>query len=980
MPSGKLLICVTFFFIIAHFATGQEVTPLINYVDPMIGTGGHGHTFPGASMPFGMVQLSPDTRLEGWDGCSGFYGSDTVVYGFSHTHLSGTGCSDYGDILFMPVTGEVSLANYGYRSSIHTDIKREHAFPGFYHVWLDRYRISVDLTASLRAGFQRYTFPSTEKPSVIIDLRHRDKVLESSLRVVSSMEIEGMRVSEAWADKQTLYFVARFSRPFNTCYVNTLKGFAKDGIEILGDSLIARLNFSAGGDTQLLIKVGISAVSIDGARRNLDTEIPDWDFDAVRKKAENEWIKELGKVEVAGGTIQQKKVFYTALYHSFLCPNLYSDVDGRYRGRDLKIHTASGFNYYTVFSLWDTYRAAHPLYALVQPQRDNDFIRTFLKQYEEGGLLPVWELSANETNCMIGYHAVPVITDAWVKGIRNFDATVALAAMKHSAEQDTRGLNFYKSKGYIPGDKEGESVSKTLEYSYDDWCISQFAKSLGKTEDYNTYIRRAQYYRNIFDPSTGFMRAKMNETWASPFDPSEVNFNFTEANSWQYSFGVPQDISGLIKLQGGSVKFSEKLDVMFSADTKTTGREQSDISGMIGQYAHGNEPSHHMAYLYDYAGQPWKTQELVHKICSELYSDERDGLCGNEDCGQMSSWFVFSAMGFYPVTPGSVNYAIGTPFFPEVRIKTASGKIFTITARNLNAKNIYIQSATLNGKIYGKCYITHADLLSGGVLNFVMGPAPNKSWGSKPGQFPVSSIIDQQITPVPAFTYGKKNFTDSTVIRIAAQPGCRVYFTTDGSEPTIHSSVWSAPLTITSTTVINAFSSQEGRPESFRISAIFRKIPKDRKIELLNPYSAQYTGGGELALIDGEKGSTNFRTGAWQGYEGLDMAVIVDLGGIQPVHSLSAEFLQDQRSWIFMPLDVTFLVSDDGKQFAAAGQIVNDLPSNREEPTIKEFTLAVPFLKTRYIKVVAKNRGICPDWHPGAGSKAWIFADEITIE
>ena len=959
----------------------QQTKPLTDYVNPLIGTGGHGHTFPGASLPFGMVQLSPDTRLDGWDACSAYYGTDTLIYGFSHTHLSGTGCSDYGDILVMPVTGNVSLANYGYRSGFHPTAQGEEAKAGYYKVTLDKYHIKAELTATKRAGFHRYTFPAAKNAGIVIDLKHRDKVLESSLRIISSTEVEGMRVSQAWAQRQIVYFVARFSKPFTSCRINNQDETVSAGEEIKYDSIISCFSFPTDENEKILVKVGLSAVSCDGARKNLDAEIPGWDFDKTVNDASLAWNNELGKINVEGCTADQKIIFYTALYHAFLTPNLYMDVDGNYRGRDLKVHQADNFNYYTVFSLWDTFRAAHPLYTLTEPERDNDFIRTFLRQYEEGGMLPVWELSGNETDCMIGYHAVPVIVDAYLKGIRDFDSDEALEAMKHSAEQDRFGLKYYRSQGFIPGDKESESVSRTLEYCYDDWCIAQMAKSIGKDDDYKTYIQRAQYYKNIFDPSTGFMRAKMNNIWYSPFDPAEVNFNYTEANAWQYSFYVPQDMDGFMTLYGGREKFAEKLDAMFAAESKTTGREQSDIRGMIGQYAHGNEPSHHLAYLYDYAGQPWKTQELVHRICKDLYTNARDGLCGNEDCGQMSAWYVLSAMGFYPLTPGSSVYAIGSPLFPMVSIHVANEKTFTIKAEGLNENNFYIQSAKLNGVPYSKSYITHSDILNGGELTFTMGPVPNKDWGSHPGDFPFSSINDDLISPVPSILQGKKNFADTTTVSLTVpMKEEKIYYTLDGSEPSLQSPVYQQPILLDKTTTLKAFACVPGLAESFRITTVFRKIPKNRKITLKTKYSPQYTAGGDMALIDFERGSDDFRTGSWQGYEGVDIDAIVDLGGKQPIHSLNAGFLQDEQSWIFFPVEVTFFLSDDGKNFRYAGSLKDDIPETREGSIIKDFTVKVNGVSARYVRMVARNRGICPPWHPGASNKAWIFADEIEIE
>lgn len=959
-------------------ASGQSFSPA-DYVNPMIGTGGHGHTFPGVSVPFGMVQLSPDTRLDGWDGCSAYHNSDTVIYGFSHTHLSGTGCSDYGDILLMPVRGVVKLAGYGYASPFKKS--EEHALPGYYSVWLEKYGIRAELTATARTGMHRYTYPASDAAGIVLDLVHRDQVLESGVKVISNTEIEGFRVSRAWAPRQMVYFVARFSKPFSSFTIESDEMALQDVKEANGKNIRALFRFSTNNNETVVVKVGISGVSMEGARKNLDAENEGWDFDLIRAKAMKAWNVELGKILVEDGTPAQMKVFYTALYHTMLQPNVYSDVDGRYRGRDLKIHEADNFDYYTVFSLWDTYRAAHPLYTLVDQKRTVDFIKTFIRQYEEGGALPVWELSSNETGCMIGYHAVPVIADAYLKGITGFDAEKALEAMKHSAELDHLGLKHYKSKGYIPADQEGESVSKTLEYAYDDWCIAMMAKAMGKEDDYRTYIKRAQNYKNLFDRSTGFMRAKLNETWFSPFDPSEVNFNYTEANAWQYSFYVPHDLEGLMILLGGRERFSQKLDALFSADSKTTGRDQADISGLIGQYAHGNEPSHHMAYLYDYAAEPWKSQELVHRICKEFYLDQPDGLIGNEDCGQMSSWFVFSAMGFYPVTPGAGLYAIGTPLFPDATISLENGKKFRIRANSLNENNFYIQSATLNGKPYSRCYLLHSDIMKGGELVFNMGAEPNKAWGIGAGGFPFTRISDQLITPVPAVQKGERTFIDSTIVSLSSPvSGTIIHYTLDGKEPTLKSGKYFRPFIFRKSTTLKAFAFKQGVPPSNVITAEFVRIPGNRKITLKTGWSGQYAAGGDVALINGIRGGENFRTGTWQGYEGDDVEAVVDLGSAQPVKSVSLGALQDQDSWIFMPEKVLFSYSADGVNFTEMGSVSNDTDAHAPGSVQREFTMNFKQVNARYIRVVAKNRGVCPSWHLGAGKKAWIFVDEITIE
>jgi predicted alpha-1,2-mannosidase len=955
----------------------QKQSGLTGLVNPFIGSGGHGHTFPGASVPFGMVQLSPDTRLEGWDGCSAYHASDSIIYGFSHTHLSGTGCSDYGDILFMPVTGDGTLGNYGYSSDF--DPATETASPGYYAVTLVRNKVYAELTATARCGFHRYTFSGTGKTGIVVDLKHRDKVLESGMKIVSDTEVEGYRISEAWAKRQIVYFVARFSRPFSAWSVEYGQERSSVKKEFTGDSLRGLFTFSSRGE-KILVKVGISAVSTEGARKNLVAEIPGWDFDAIVQNAARAWNKELSKITVDGGTKDQLITFYTALYHTMLCPNLYMDVDGRYRGRDLSVHTADHFDYYTVFSLWDTYRAAHPLFTILEQKRTNDFINTFIRQYQEGGMIPVWELSGNETGCMIGYHSVAVIADAWMKGIRGYDQQKAFEAMKHSALEDHLGLMYFKTLGYIPADQEGESVSKTLEYAYDDWCISQMARGLGLPEDYALFAGRAQFYKNLYDPSTGFMRAKENSTWFSPFDPFEVNFNYTEANAWQYSFYVPQDLSGLMSMMGGRQAMSAKLDALFSADIFTTGRDQADISGLIGQYAHGNEPSHHMAYLYDYTAEPWKTQALVHRICRDFYRNDRDGLIGNEDCGQMSAWYVFSALGFYPVTPGSGLYAIGTPLFPVASIRLESGKTFVIKAEGVSEKNMYIQSATLNNAPYARCYLTHEDLMKGGELDLVMGPEPGKGWGSSEGDFPVSAISDPLIMPVPAVDHGEATFVDSTLVSLSSPvPGAVIRYTLDGTEPNSRSEIFKTPIPVSTTTTLKAYASGEGLPESRVIEARFVKIPMNRRITIAYPYAPQYSAGGDLALVNFIRGGENFRTGNWQGYEGVDLDATIDLGEVQHVTTVSAGFLQDQDSWIFYPAEIQVWVSDDGKEFR---MIFVTVPEAIRDPEVRIRNFRAQFdpIDTRYVRLVAKNSGICPPWHPGAGKKAWLFCDEIVIE
>lgn len=970
-------------------------TPLIDYVNPLVGTDFHGHTFPGAAAPFGMVQLSPDTRLDTWDGCSGYHYSDSIIFGFSHTHLSGTGCSDYGDILLVPVNNYLSetLDNNEYKSPFSHD--GEKASPGYYEVFLEKPRTKVELTVGDRIGMHRYTFPDKTAPQIIIDLKHRDILLESFITNESKTVVSGLRRSKAWSEDQSVYFYIEFSQP--------LKNYKAFGNE--GALLTFKPQKRASGNV-IQAKIGISSVSVANARENLHSEMAEgnWDFEALKRTTEQKWENYLSKIDVrsSSASVEKLRTFYTALYHTAISPNIYSDVNGEYRGMDRQVHKADGFTRYTVFSLWDTFRALHPLFTIIERERTLDFMKTFQSIYDEGGKLPIWELSGWETDCMIGYNSVSVIADALAKGITDFDVEKMFDAMVASSLKKEYGLNFFREDGLVLADKEHESVSKTLEYAYDDWCVAQVAKYLNKDTLYRQYTRSALYYRNIFDSQSGFMRPRLDGRWLTPFRPEEVNNHFTEANSWQYSFFVPQDIEGHIALLEGDSLYCDKLDRLFSASDKTSGRTQVDITGLIGQYAHGNEPSHHIPYLYAFAGQPWKTQQRVREIMKEMYSSAPDGLCGNEDCGQMSAWYVLSAIGLYSVTPGTQVMVFGSPIFDIVDIRLENGKSFVINS--INAENPseihaaartsstagygaetwidhapYIQAVTLNGKDYSSSWIDFRDILSGGTLNFALGGKPEKSFGSRYEDRPHSSLTSESFVVNPWFEMENTIFHDSVEVRISsAKPYDRIFYSINGEK----FAPYAGPLTIKEKTAISAYAEDSQGNRSFTSSTSLYKTNNALSIELMNEYNPQYNAGGPEGLIDGKRGTPNWRTGGWQGYQATDFTAVIDLRTPRQISKISAGFCQDARSWIWMPRYVEFAISDDGINFTAIGHIDNKV--DPQDYTVQTQDLTLDLSKDhpscRYIKVFARNFGTIPSWHLGAGEEGFIFIDEVVVE
>lgn len=947
---------------------------LSDYVNPFIGTGGHGHTFPGPVLPFGMVQLSPDTRIDGsWDGCSGYHYSDEYIYGFSHTHLSGTGCSDYGDIALLPFDAKINPveSQTDWLKLKHSfNHKNEKAKAGYYAVKMDN-NIMTELTCGQRFGMHKYSFPKKSTPGLLVKITHRDKTIASDLKVIDNYRLEGYRRSEAWAKDQHIYFVIEFSSPLTQGYAQGFGGNnGEEGIDYMN------FTFKELKGKPLFVKVGISNVSIEGARNNLKSECTTWNFDEVKNHAAQEWNRALGKIEI-GADEAKSILFYTALYHCMIHPSLASDADGKYRGRDNQIHEATGFNYYSVFSLWDTFRGLHPLFTITDKKRTGDFIQTFLKQYEQGGRLPVWELSSNETDCMIGYHSVSVIVDAYMKGIRNFDQQLALKAMINSANFNHLGLPAYNEKLFLEVEDEHESVSKTLEYSYNNWCIATFAKAINENKIADEFYLRSKSWMNLFDSKTGFIRPRSNGMYAQPFDPFEVNNNYTEANAWQYTFFVPHDLKNLIAASNGEKNFEKKLDELFSAKTQTTGRQQADITGLVGQYAHGNEPSHHMAYLYNYIGKSYKTQEKINYILENFYKNAPDGLIGNEDCGQMSAWYVLSAIGFYPVCPGDVNYAAGNPQFTDVYFHLENNTSTHIKTNNISVSNIYLDANSPR-------FLTHEELNGGKEIVFNKTNQPTEK---DKNAIPITAV-ENQFVKSPLIVSESKTFRRNALVSITGEPNQKIkYSLCNSSNEKIDSSnakEYLTPFQITKSSYISAYAIDEKGNHSKIVQSYLHCIPHDYTITIKSKYNPQYTAGGDAGIIDGLKGDENWRKGGWQGYQAQDFECIVDMNAVKSFQSVTSSYLQDARAWIFMPTQVSYEISKDGVQWESIGTVKNDVSEYDEKTQIKafEFTNASP-LTGRYIRVKAKNFGRLPVGHIGYGmeaDQAFIFIDEIEIK
>lgn len=955
----------------------------VTLVNPFVGTGGHGHTFPGATAPFGMIQLSPDTRHEGWDGCSGYHYSDSVIYGFSHTHLSGTGVPDYCDLLIVPQSGKKAKVVPGYEDSKGFGSTFSHntevAKPGYYEVYLKDDAIKAQMTTSERAGIHQYTFQrEKDKKFILIDFDHRDDLIFAEYILDDKKHISGQRISKSWAEEQHFYFDLEFSiEPSKIKRVSN-----KHGHKLL-------IEFPKQTKT-LKIAIGISQVDEAGALKNRQTELDGFNFNKTRALTRVKWQKELSKIKISSEDREKASIFYTALYHCFIAPNLASDVDGRYRGHDQKIHELKeGEHHYTVFSLWDTYRTLHPLFTLIQPERTEEFIRTMLRIYDQRNDLPVWELASCETECMIGYHSVSAISDAYLKGYNDFDTTKALEAMVHTSKLDEYAKKEYATQGFISSDQEAESVSKTLEYAYDDFCIRQMAKKMGRMDLFKEYHKRSLNFVNLYDPSTKFMRARRGAQWFGPFNPIEVNFNYTEANSWQYSLYAPHNVPVLASLMGGKDSLETWLDRLFAAESDLIGRHQVDITGLIGQYAHGNEPSHHMAYLYNYTNAPEKTQLYVDQILNELYTIQPDGLSGNEDCGQMSAWYVMSALGLYPIAPGNTNYQMGRPLFKKAEIKLPKKKKLSIEAPNNSVSAKYVKEVSFNTTKVNDTEIDHNQIKTGGTLLFEMSDRPVSTPNNDISR--EDSLLRTDFVPTPFIATEQRIFEDSIVIKIGSSKinnlKQRLYFS-------INNGVWQYyihPFTIHETSTVSVKASRfphvSDIPRNAKIApywspivkSLFSKRDPSVSLKLETQYANQYAASGPNTLIDGVRGGADFRTGDWQGYFGKDLNAVVSFEEARELTSIGISCIRDIKSWIFFPERIGMSYSLDGINFTALPDLTyNEATTDDYEPKTKAcIRKFIPPTKIKYIKYKIYNPGKCPSWHLGSGNDSWIFLDEF---
>ena len=972
------MIIITLLFGLTSAA--QEATwTSIKDINPFIGTGGHGHTHPSAQAPFGMIQLGPNTRYDGWDGCGGYHFTDSAVYGFTCTHLSGTGVSDYGDLLLLPYSSPRKEGDH-----IAFDKSSELAKAGYYSVTLDD-GTRIEATAGDRVGILHIQFPEGGDPGIMVDLNFRDRVLEKSFEATGIGEWQGRRISESWARQQHFYFGLNITaRPDTAIELD-------DGVYWIP---------MPEGTRETTVRIGMSGTSEKGAWTNAVAELTNHNFESLQKETEQKWEKELAKSKVISSSVDDRTIFATALYHAYSVPNLWSDVDGSYRGADNQIHSDTVNRHYTVYSLWDTYRTAHPLYTITQSKRTQEFIYGMLDMYKQRGRLPIWELAGNETDCMIGYHSASVIADAVAKGYHT-DTVLTLEAMRVSAEMDVYGLSPYQENGFLSIEDESESVSKTLEYAYDDACIAWTAERFGDLNMMNRYKQRASAYRSLIDPESGFVRPRKNGDFLTPYAPQEVNNHFTEANAYQYSFSPVQDIEGWMevltnfrairegwnslspKKQVGVVKsgqdvLEELLDELFNASSQTTGREQADITGLIGQYAHGNEPSHHIAYLYNTTNNPSKTSYWVNKILDTQYHNAPDGLSGNEDCGQMSAWYIMASIGLYPLVPGQPHYQLSTPKWEEIQLELANGKTLEIHS---HGKGPYIhkydQGVLLETHLKYR-YVSHKQLLEGGVWQVERGE-DSQPWSVSQRY---TTNLNNPTPPAPIIRVDR-TFSKETQVEIipTGSYGMWRYNQYENVEWKKDRKGRKRMGTAYDNGFVTAITPHYGYGNHMA-KAVFTKKDDNYGAEWIQGTpTSQYTAGGAGAAVDGIQGDTDWRKGHWIGIQGENGLLEITLEKPKPMESISVGVLKDIRAWIALPKELELNIQYEGSsQWETIGSEFMNHPLSQEEPVRKEvifsFADARPIKRVR-IKFV--NAGVLQEWHPGAGYPSYFFLDEIRL-
>jgi predicted alpha-1,2-mannosidase len=949
---------------------------LTKYVNTLIGTQpwtgkiqlagpelAEGHTFPGVCPPFAMTEWTPQTTT----GAIPYWyeeGEKANIQGFRATHYpSGAVMAEYGSFTVFPATG-TPIPDPEKRASWF-DHKTETALPHYYSVYLDDYKVKAEMTATSRAGFMQFTFPKNDSSYILLDLFENKGEIDID---IESNEISGYSTAKGLGtpDNFACYFVAQFDKDFEAASTSKVNDENTNNV--------SWVSFKTTEGEVIKVKIGTSFISIEQARENVKAEVSNWNFKEICEQTKQSWNDELNKIQIEGGSDDDKTIFYTSMYHALLLPREFSEQGKYYSPYDGEIHEGESF---TDYSLWDTYRAEHPLLIFLVPDKVNLMIESLLNSYDEGGWIPKWP-NPGYSNVMMGTHADALIADAYIKGLRDYDVEKAWEAMEKNANIPGEGLygarvgiEDYNYYGFVPGDKHGECIARTLEFAYDDFCLAQMAKAMGKDDKYKEYIKRANYYKNVLDLQSMNVRGKTSNgcwmdindnsisTWAGSTEQS------IEIYKWNHTFLAPHDVEGLIDFFGGNEGFNNALDTLFHND----------------YYYVGDEFSMHAPYLYNYSATPWKTQKLVRQILDDYFENSPGGLCGNDDCGQLSSWYIFGAMGFYPVAPGDDYYTIGSPVFENLTMNLPNGKKFRVSAENMSDQNVYIESATLNGKEFTKNYILHDQIMDGGHLHFVMSDKPNKNWGSTKEDLPNSSIESYDFLPGPSIVSESTTFKDNTTIRLESYiDDCKIYYTTDGTEPTTSSQLYKTPISITQTTKIKAFTNNSENNASMVMEAEFYKLPTGRSIEVLSEYNEKYSAGGAEGLIDYVKGNYFFKSNTWQGYEGKDFKAIVDLGSVQNINKIETTYLLDRSNWIFYPTEVFYYGSLDGKSYELIDQFEFDNGKELKSiPDIKAYT-SIKNKSVRYIKVIAKNQKVVPSWHPWEGNTAWLFIDEIIIE